>query len=41
MAMDMVQNPNGDTLEIIDQAKYKILKYKVTSQRQSLLPASL
>lgn len=31
MAMDMVQNPNGDTLEIIDQAKYKILKYKVTS----------
>lgn len=29
IAMDMFQNPIGDTLEIIDQAKYKILKYRI------------
>ena len=37
MAMDMIQNTNGDTLEIIDQAKYKILKYKLDSKKATFL----
>lgn len=30
MALDILQTPNGDTLEVIDQSKYKIVKYKIT-----------
>lgn len=31
IAMDMVQNPEGDTLKLIDQARYKILTYVLTN----------
>lgn len=37
IALDMFQNSKGDTLEIIDQAKYKTFMYKVGRKHASLL----
>lgn len=37
IAMDMVQNSKGDTLEIIDQTKYKILKYKINNDKADFI----
>lgn len=37
LAMDMVQNSKGDTLEIIDQSKYKILKYKINNDKADFI----
>lgn len=37
IALDMLQNPKGDTLEVIDQAKYKIFKYQVGKDKAKLL----
>lgn len=40
VAMDMFQNPQGDTLEIIDQAKYKVFKYKIGYNKAELLSSN-
>lgn len=40
MALDMLQTPKGDTLEIIDQAKYKIFKYQIGRGKAKLLGVS-
>jgi len=37
IAMDMFQTSKDDTLEIIDQAKYKILKYKIHRDSTELI----
>ena len=37
MAMDMVQNPIGDTLKIVDQARYKILTYVLSNNNATLV----
>ena len=37
MALDMVQNPIGDTLKIIDQVKYKILSYVLDNNTARLI----
>ena len=37
MALDMVQNPIGDTLKIIDQARYKILSYVLDNDTAKLI----
>lgn len=37
IALDMLQNPKGDTLEVIDQAKYKIVKYKIGREQAKIL----
>ena len=37
IALDMLQNPHGDTLEIIDQAKYKVFKYLLRNDKATLI----
>ncbi len=37
IAMDMIQTPKGDTIEIIDQAKYKIIKYCLKSNNAEIV----
>lgn len=37
IALDMLQNPQSDTIEIIDQSKYKILKYHITKDSATLI----
>lgn len=37
IAMDMIQTYHGDTLEIIDQAKYKIIKYVIGRKQANML----
>ncbi len=37
MALDMIQNPKGDTLKIIDQAKYKISTFLLNDDKAQLL----
>lgn len=41
VAMDMIQNAEGDTLEIIDQARYKILRYLITTEKAVLLSSKI
>ena len=41
IAMDMIQTPKGDTLEIIDQAKYKIMKYCLKADKAELLSSKI
>lgn len=40
IALDMLQTPKGDTLEVIDQAKYKIFKYRIGKEKAELLGVS-
>ena len=37
IALEMLQNPKGDTLEVIDQAKYKIIKYQIGRDKAKIL----
>lgn len=41
MAMDMIQTTKGDTLEIIDQAKYKVFKYRIESNKAEILSSKI
>ena len=37
IAVDLVQNPTGDTIKVIDQAKYKILTYILMPDKAKLI----
>lgn len=41
IAMDMIQNARGDTIEIIDQAKYKTFRYCVTPDKAILINSKI
>ena len=41
VAADMIQNAKGDTIELIDQARYKIFRYHVTPEKAVFLNSKI